>query len=52
MDEFMIKKYVDYNKAHSTLKKLWESGILELEICNNALIGIAKELGIANPILI
>ena len=47
-----ISAYVDYNRAFLTIKEMYEKAILELEICNNALRGIAKELGIMNPILL
>ena len=52
MDEYNISAYVDYNRAFLTIKEMYEKAILELEICNNALRGIAKELGIMNPILL
>ena len=47
-----ISAYVDYNRVFLTIKEMYEKAILELEICNNALRGIAKELGIMNPILL
>lgn len=47
-----IDRTVEYNRAFALLKSMWQKGILELEICNDALVGIAKELGVLNPILL
>lgn len=47
-----IDSTIRYGTAFSVMKSIFERGILELEVCNNALIGIAKELGVLNPVLL
>ena len=47
-----LNSTVKYNRAFSVVKSLLEKGVLSIEVCNNALVGIAKELGVLNPILL
>lgn len=46
-----ISAYVDYNRAFTLIKKLYENSILDLEVCNEVLRGIANDLGLKNPII-
>lgn len=52
MNSTDISAYVDYNRALTLIKNLYDNTVLDLEICNEALRGIAKELGVMNPILL
>ena len=48
---YILGVFLSKDKANEYANE-YEKAILELEICNNALRGIAKELGIMNPILL
>ncbi len=47
-----ISQLITYKSYFYKFKELSDQGVLEINVCNIALVGIAKDLEVANPVLL